>query len=116
MNRMSVCAVVATLLATPVAAQDLRPLENYSVHLGSIDGSVYYESLEGAAHLVATLSSGPDATPIRVTTTLAAGQSAVVSVPRGAGESALEVTFRRSGDHVVVDAGNTRVGNLDQNR
>ena len=103
MNRIIIGALATTLLASPLAAQDLRPLENYSVHLGSVDGSVFYESADGTAHLVATLSSGPDATPIRVTTTLASGQAAVVSVPRGVGESALEVTFRRSGDHVVVE-------------
>lgn len=97
-------AVAAALLMTPTMApaQELREIQNYSVHLGTVSGSVFFEMVGGDPRLVATLSGGPDATPIRVVTSLLVGQSTLVSVPQGPGEQALDLIFTRSGDRVLV--------------
>lgn len=112
MTKSFACAVPMLLIVTAASAQDLRPIENYSVHLGSVSGSVYFDKTDGDPQLVATLSGGPDATPVRIMTTLAAGQSTIVSVPRGPAEPALEVKFIRRGDHIVVQDANTVVGSI----
>ena len=107
-------AFAAALLLAPVtaSAQELREIQNYSVHLGAVSGSVYFDRIGGDSRLVATLSGGPDATPIRVVTSLLVGQSAVVSVPQGPGEAALEVTFTRSGSRVLVQDGTSVVSSI----
>ena len=96
--------------AAPASAQDLLPLENYSVHLGEISGSVYVTATPAGTHMVATLSSGDDHTPVRFVTDLAVDQSATLSVPRGLGQAALEVTFTRRGERVLVTDEATVVG------
>lgn len=106
---VTVCAVLASNAAV---AETLRPYENYSVHLGGVDGSVYAETTRAGQRLVATLGGGPGATPVRFVTDLAAGQSATVSVPRRPGETALAVTFTAQGDHLVVSDDQMLVGSI----
>ena len=96
--------------AAAASAQDLRPLENYSINFGDVTGSVYMTDTPAGSHMVATLSSGAYNTPVRFVTDLAANQSATVSVPRGPGQAALEVTFTRRGEHVSVTNSSTLCG------
>ena len=112
MTKAVACALSLLLIADVASAQELRAIENYSLHLGSVSGSVFFDKTDEGAQLVATLSGGPDTTPVRLVTTLAAGQSATVSVPRGPAEPALEVKFTRRGDVVMVQDSNTIVGSI----
>ena len=100
------------LAGLPATAQELRPIEAYSLHLGSVNGNVYYDRTGADDTLVATLSATPDSSPIRIVTTLGPGQRTTVSVPRGVGEAALEVTFARRGDTVFVLDRDTVVGSI----
>ena len=109
---ISAAALVAPIILGSASAQELREIQNYSIHLGPVVGSVYFDRIGPDALLVATLSSGPDATPIRMLTTLAAGQRAVVSVPQGPGQPALQVIFWRQGDHILVEDGDSLVGSI----
>ena len=112
MKRLIPLVSALSLMTFAAAAQELRPMQNYSVHFGTVSGSVYVDKTEADPRLVATLSSGQDAVPVRFITTLASGQSTTVSVPRGLGESALEVTFVRRGEQVFVQDGETVVGSI----
>ena len=112
MKRFIPLASALSLISFGAIAQELRPMQNYSVHFGAVSGSVYVDKTEADPRLVATLSSGQDAAPVRFITTLATGQSATVSVPRSLGEPALEVTFVRRGDQVFVQDGETVVGSI----
>jgi hypothetical protein len=95
-------ALLAACLAGAAQAEELQPVQGRSIALGPVNGVAYYTNDEVGSHLVATLSSGEGATPIRVVATLVAGQSVTLSVPRGVGEPAIEVTFNRQGDRVFV--------------
>ena len=112
MKRLIPLVSALSLISLTATAQELRPLQNYSVHFGAVSGSVYVDKTDANPRLVATLSSGQDTVPVRFVTTLATGQSTTVSVPRGLGEPALEVTFVRRGDQVFVQDGETVVGSI----
>ena len=104
------CAGLASYAAP---AETLHPYQNYSLHLGGIDGSVYTETIPAGQRLVATLGGGPDSpSVVRLVTTLLTGQSATVSVPRGPGETALEVTFTAQGDGVVASEEQVLIGSI----
>ncbi len=102
-NRLSAVLGVALLLgANTVRADELRPIEGRTIVLGSITGVAYYTTEADGDRLVATLADPDGGTPFRVITVLAAGQSMTLSVPRGAGQPAIEVAFTRRGDRVFV--------------
>ena len=95
-------AVLAACLAAGAQAEELQPIQGRSITLGPVNGIAYYTNDAAGSHLVATLSSGENATPVRVVATLASGQSVTLSVPHGVGEPATTVTFSRQGEHVFV--------------
>jgi hypothetical protein len=73
--------------------------------MGPVSGAAYYTNDADGSRLVATLGGDEGSTPVRVVTTLVAGQSVTLSVPAGVGEPASEVTFSSSGNRVFVDGG-----------
>lgn len=81
--------------------QTLGPMQGQTVILGDVTGVVYYTADPIGYRVVATLGS-PAGAPIRFITTLQPDQSFTVSVPRGAGERALEAVFTRQGDRLLV--------------
>lgn len=102
----SLALLFATCLVGGAAlAEELQPIQGRSIALGPVNGMAYYTNDAAGSHLVATLSSGEDSTPVRVVATLASGQSVSLSVPHGVGEPATQVTFSRQGEHVFVTDG-----------
>jgi hypothetical protein len=99
-------ASIAWLAASTMAgASELSPLAGESIHLGAVNGTVYFTEEPDGYQVVTTLAAGEDSAPVRIVVTLQPGQRQIVSVPRGPGESALEVEISRSGDHLEVSRG-----------
>ena len=94
-------AAVAVLIASPVQADELRPVEGRSLQLGSLGGVAYYTVQEDGYRLVATLA-GRDGTPVRFESVMSPGQTIVVSVPGVAGAAAEIAEFSRDGDRLLV--------------
>ena len=95
-------AAVAVLIASPVQADELRPVEGRSLQLGSLSGVAYYTVQEDGYRLVATLA-GRDGTPVRFESVMSPGQTIVVSVPGVAGAAAEIAEFSRDGDRLLVE-------------
>ena len=93
-----VAAAFASASLETAHADDLRPNSAISLDLGDVSGVAYYTVGRDGFHVVATLAQGMAATPIRVVSVLAPGQSLVFSTPHQ--EGALEIS--RSGDDVLV--------------
>jgi hypothetical protein len=97
-------AVAGLLVADAAQAAELDALVAKSIKLGDLVGIAYYTVEQTGYQVVATVSSGAKAPPVRFISTLLAGQKAVLSVPRDPGESALTLEVERSGDRVFVNA------------
>jgi hypothetical protein len=67
-----------------------------------MQGVLYYTADQGEYKVVTTLAAGAEGLPIRFSTTLAAGQSATISVPQSVGEPPVEFEITRRGDVLVV--------------
>ena len=87
----------------PARADDLRPMEGKSIHLGEISGIAYYTVERDGLRVVATVAQGEVGTPIRVVSVLAPGQRVILSTPHQA--SAIEI--RRKGNSVRVSKANS---------
>jgi hypothetical protein len=111
-KRFAILFVAAAALFATVSlrAEQLQPVQARSIGLGAVSGVAYFTANPDGDRLVATLVGSATAAPIRVVATLAAGQSVTLSVPRGVGEPAIEVTFVRRGDSVFVIDGVPPVG------
>lgn len=96
LKSLAVCALL--LGTTVVQAEEIRPLGARSIQLGSVNGVAYFTQERDGFRIVATIADGEDGTPIRVSATLADGQSLRVSVPHGAGEMEEAMEFFRDGD------------------
>ena len=75
--------------AQELGPQALGPMQGKTVALGEVTGVAYYTVEPLGYRVVATLSSTAGV-PIRFIATLQPEQSVIVSVPRGAGDPALE--------------------------
>lgn len=103
---LTFCAGLALLTACFVGgaqAEELLPIQSRTVAMGAVNGAAYYTKDAAGIRLVATLNGDEGSTPVRLMTTLAAGQSVTLSVPAGVGEPAAKVRFSRRGDRVFVD-------------
>lgn len=97
-------AVAAVTVAGAVHAEALKPVQARKVDLGAVAGVAYYTVEKDGHRLVVSLKA-PDAdTPVRFVATLAPEQQVTLSVPRSAGEPALDVNFVRHGEKVEVNA------------
>jgi hypothetical protein len=92
---MSVLALTGT-----AAAAELAPQSGYSIHLGGMDGTVYYTAEADGYRVVATMAIG--GSPMRFVSTLTAGQRMVVSVPQPVGQPAIDFEILRDGDALRV--------------
>ena len=84
------------------AASELTPRSGHSIHLGPFNGALYYTVEPDGYRVVAPLTSGADAKPIRFASTLQPGQRIVISVPQAVGQPSIEFEIVRDGDAVLV--------------
>jgi hypothetical protein len=89
-------------LAAGARAEDVSPNGGLQAKLGAMNVSIYYQPTDAGYQVVTTASTEAPDSAIRFIATLAPGQDAVVSVPRGAGQTALELHLRRVGDRVEL--------------
>jgi hypothetical protein len=101
-HRSALLAAVAAVIAVTGAAhaEALKPVQARKVDLGGLAGVAYYTTVEQVVSLKA-----PDTDkPLRFVTTLAPEQRVTLSVPRSAGEPAVDVHFVRHGERIDVTA------------
>lgn len=106
---LTFCAGLTLLTACFVGgaqADELLPMQTRTIAMGLVNGAAYYTKDAAGIRLVATLNGDEGSMPVRLITTLAAGQSVTLSVPVGVGEPAAEVRFSRRGDRVFLDGSN----------
>lgn len=95
-------AMAGVTLTGAAGAAELAPGNGHSIRLAAFEGVVYYTVERDGYRVVATLASGVDTLPIRMTSTLLPGQSAIVSVPQSDGQPPLDFEVLRDGDTLVV--------------
>jgi len=97
--------LTAACLATTgfAVAGELAPMSGHSIYLGDFTGVVYYTAEQDGYHVIATVASGAESTPIRFISTLAPGQRVVISVPQGMGEPSVDIELARDGEALRVN-------------
>jgi hypothetical protein len=90
----------AITLATGAHAEVIPPDAGLQAVLGAVNVTIYYHPAKTGYQVVTTASTDQPDSVIRFVSTLAPGQDAIISVPRGVGQSALELRLRRVGDRV----------------
>jgi hypothetical protein len=98
----------ALAIAGVVTAQaaDIAPVTGHWTKLGEhFSALVYYIDQPDGFHVVVTTQQGAreKAAVARFETVLAAGQSAAVSIPRGAGEAPARIALSNAGGHLHID-------------
>lgn len=83
-------------------AADLAPRSAIQVTLGDMAINAYYVTEPDGMRVVTTAQAVDTDQVIRFVTTLRDGQAALISVPRAAGSSALELRLKRTGDRVTI--------------
>jgi len=102
MRRLSVAVGTICCLGFGAAsAAELAPQSGHSLHLGGMDGTVYYTVQTDGYRVVATVASA-EGSPIRFTSTLKAGQRMVISMPHALDQPALDFEILRDGDVLRV--------------
>ena len=101
MSGMAVMAAAGVVFAHGAFAADLPEMQAGNLQLGTVLGTFYYTNTPTGFRVVTTLSQGATVAPVRFVATLRSGESVTVSVPRGAGQSPLEMLIRRDGDHLI---------------
>ena len=101
-RRWTALAIAWLAMSGAAAAAELAPGNGRTLHLGGFDGTVYYTVEQDGYHVVATLASGAEATPIRFIATLGPGQSLMISVPQAVGEPSLDFEIARIGEALLV--------------
>jgi hypothetical protein len=102
MTRLSVAlGTICCLGFGAASAAELAPQSGYSIHLGGMDGTVYYTVQADGYRVVATVASA-DGSPIRFTSTIKAGQRMVISIPQAVDQAAIDFAILRDGDVLRV--------------
>ena len=100
----TILAAAFTLASIGAAqANELRPVEGRSIHLGEVSGVAYYTVERDGFRVVATFAQGETGAPVRFEAVLAPGQSVVLSTPREVGVVPSAVQITRQNDQVLVD-------------
>jgi hypothetical protein len=92
--------VGAFSVATAARADIVAPDAGLQAALGAVNVTIYYHPLAAGYQVVTTASTDQPDSVIRFVSTLMPGQDAIISVPRGVGEPALEIHLRRVGDRL----------------
>ena len=90
---------------TTAQAADIAAKTGYEAKLDADSSAlVYYTGAPDGFHVVVTTQQGltDQAAVVRFETVLATGQSATVSVPRGAGEAPARIVLSNAGDHLHI--------------
>jgi len=98
-------AVFAVAGAVTAQAGDIAPVTGHWTTLGADRSAlVYYIDEPDGFHVVVTTQQGRTSRAVveRFETVLAAGQSAAVSIPRGAGEAPARIVLSNAGDHLHI--------------
>jgi hypothetical protein len=95
-------ALLGAFAARPAAAEVIPPGAGLTATLGEVNVSVYYQPAAAGYETVVTAGTDVPGGVVRFVSTLAPGQEAVVSVPRGAGQPALELRLLRVGDRLEL--------------
>ncbi|WP_245436318.1 hypothetical protein [Mesorhizobium tamadayense] len=103
MTRYFSAFAFALLTATgSAAASELAPANGHSIQLGSFSGAVYYTVEPDGYRVVATMASGAEQQPVRIVSTLAAGQRMMISVPQALGQPSIDFEIVRDGKALLV--------------
>jgi ferric iron reductase protein FhuF len=105
-------AALAIAGVVTVQASDIAPVTSHWTKLGEhFSALVYYINQPDGFYVVVTTQQGAKqkAAVARFETVLAAGQSAVVSIPRAAGEAPARVVLSNAGDHLHIAEPNAAV-------
>jgi hypothetical protein len=104
-------AAFAVAGAVTAQAANIAPVTGHWTKLGADRALVYYIDEPDGFHVAVTIEQGPTsrATAARFETVLAAGQSAAVSIPRGAGEAPVRMKLSNAGDHLHIAGPNAGV-------
>ena len=114
-NEMRTLLAAAAFAVAGVAtaqAADIAPMTGHWTKLGAdCSALVYYIAEPDGLHVAVTTQQGltEKAAVARFETVLAAGQSAAVSVPRGAGEAPARIVLSNAGDHLHIAEPNPTV-------
>lgn len=95
-------ALLGAFAARPAAAEEIPSGTGLSTTLGAVNVSVYYQPAAAGYETVVTAGTDAPGGVVRFVSTLAPGQEAVVSVPRGPGQPALELRLLRVGDRLEL--------------
>ncbi|PPQ28749.1 hypothetical protein [Rhodopila globiformis] len=90
----------AVSIASSAQAETIAPDTGLQAVLGTVNVTIYYHPVAAGYQVVTTASTDQPDSVIRFVSTLAPGQDALVSVPRGVGQPALEIHLRRVGDRL----------------
>ena len=105
MRILLAAAAFAVAGAATAQAADIAPVTGHWTKLGADRSAlVYYIDEPDGFHVVVTTQQGltDQAAVARFETVLATGQSATVSVPRGAGEAPARIVLSNAGDHLHI--------------
>ncbi|OWJ63961.1 hypothetical protein [Inquilinus limosus] len=96
-------ALLGAFAATSAAAAEVVPPgAGLTATLGDVNVSVYYQPAAAGYETVVTAGTDAPGGVVRFVSTLAPGQEAVVAVPRGTGQPALELRLLRVGDRLEL--------------
>ena len=90
-------------LSSLAEAQIVSPDAGLQTKLGPIFVSISYRPSDAGYRVVVTASTREPDSVVRFVSTLAPGQYTIVSVPRGVGQSALEMRLSRIGDRIELE-------------
>ena len=105
MRILLAAAAFAVAGAATAQAADIAPVTGHWTKLGADRSAlVYYIDKPDGFHVVVTTQQGRTsrAAVERFETVLAAGQSAAISIPRGAGEAPTRIVLSNAGGHLHV--------------
>ncbi|MGO4124841.1 hypothetical protein AB4Z01_10580 [Inquilinus sp. YAF38] len=95
-------ALFGAFATRPAAAEVILPGAGLTATLGDVNISVHYQPAASGYETVVTAGTDAPGSVVRFVSTLAPGQEAVVAVPRGAGQPALELRLLRIGDRLEL--------------
>ena len=113
MLKLGALAVGLTLAGGAAQAAELKPIQAASIFLNHVSGVAYYTVEPDGFRVVATVATGQDSAPMRVTATLTDGQKLVFSVPGPVGSSATEMEIARNGSTLSITDAPVVVANVE---
>jgi hypothetical protein len=103
MTKLAIALAIAGLLTADFAAvAELVPGSCESVHLGHLNGVVYYTIEKDGCRVVTTIADGDAGLPVRFVATLSDGQKLTISVPGNLGVAPQEFEFSRASGKIFV--------------